>query len=118
MTTKRTHGPCTCGYSILPVKEFAVHDPDCPSIYPAQQEPDALTRLVRVVRAHVEHGYPEGPAVFEAEALALISEAREEQRKAAVRAKNEGLETARNMVSNVGLKNLASLIEASKESEP
>lgn len=40
-----------------------------------------------------------------------------EHEKALVRARNEGLETARKMVSNVGLQNLASLIDAAKKSE-
>jgi hypothetical protein len=70
---------------------MVTHTGSCPSIYPAQQEPDALTRLVRWVRAQ------EGHIVSETEmyaALALISEAREEQRRARSKGWNDGLEEA------------------------
>ena len=89
MTTKRTHGPCTCAKAAIPSLEG--HQSDCPSLYPAQQEPDALTRLVRLVKT----AWMLTPNAtnrisadeFEETALSLISEAREEQRKA----RNEGL---------------------------
>lgn len=90
--TKRIHGPCTCSFAIV----YAVapgaamtgmeHAPDCPSLYPAQQEPDALTRLVRHLRDHSE-----GDDEFTGIALALISEAREEQRDEQRKARNEAL---------------------------
>lgn len=82
MTTKRTNGPCTC----VILRGIFGHAPDCPSLYHAQQELNALTRLVRHIRSSTMH------EVEKEEALSLISEAREEQRKAIVRAKNEGLE--------------------------
>ena len=71
MTTKRTHGPCTCQQW----HPNAGHEADCPALYSAQQEPDALTRLVRLIRESDAH-----PTDI-AEAMDLISEAREEKKK-------------------------------------
>lgn len=91
---KSTNGPCTCAYGTVywvasgHPRSVAEHAPDCPSLYPAQQEPDALTRLVRHIRTSTMH------EVEKDAALSLISEAREEQRRAAIRAKNAGLEDA------------------------
>lgn len=89
MTTKRTHGPCTCLAGNPPLST-GPHAPDCQSLYPAQQEPDALTRLVRHIRLEAPFHRDE----WTEQALSIISEARDEQRKALVRAKNEGLEEA------------------------
>jgi hypothetical protein len=72
MTTKRAHGPCTCQRW----HPNAGHEADCPSLYPSQKEPDALTRLVRLIRESDAH-----PTDL-SEAMDLISEAREEQRRA------------------------------------
>jgi len=102
MTPKRTHGPCSdeCQRRSAALGSRVGHQPDCPSLYPGQQEPDALTRLVRLVRqaddiSHVPQTATQVAMAreqWEQQALALISEAREEQRKAAARAKNEELE--------------------------
>lgn len=107
MTTKRTHGQCTCGENDPPGHKETCPvyrrgpctcggqeanescAPWCPSLYPAQQEPDALTKLVHFVRFDMA-----GTQEDQQKALTLISEAREEQRKAGVRSKNEGLEEA------------------------
>jgi hypothetical protein len=120
MTTKRTHGPCTCAFATV----FAVapgaamtgmeHAPDCPSLYPAQQEPDALTRLAKQIHALNELIGSGGVDVL----LSIISEAREEQRRAVVHAENNGLERARKMASFEGFDNLASLFEAAKKVTP
>jgi hypothetical protein len=56
-------------------------------------------------RALVAQPHP-GATLLEAHARALV------------RARNDGLEKARRMAHNVGLRNLASLIDAAKESEP
>ncbi len=115
MTPKRTHGPCTCKpkYSRQPGRQpVATHHLDCPALYPAPQEPDALTRLVRMLRSSDGAGWDVELA------LSLISEAREEQRQAVAHAENNGLERARKMASFEGLENLASLFEASKKAEP
>lgn len=115
MTTKRTHGPCTCGendppghketcpvyrrgtctctptYDPVMMRHTVVsHQPDCSSLYPAQKEPDALTRLVRHLRDHSE-----GDDEFTDIALSLISEAREEQRKARNEALTQAAKVAR-----------------------
>jgi hypothetical protein len=85
MTTKRAHGRCTCGAQSMRVAhadglitlaepENVTCSPDCPSLYPAQQEPDALTRLVRLIRESDAH-----PTDI-AEAMDLIAEARTEAR--------------------------------------
>lgn len=102
MTTKRIHGPCTCSFAVV----YAVapgaamtgmgHDPDCPYLYPAQQAPDALTKLVRLIRDPSRSGWGLS-AAQEDEALSLISEAREEQRRAIAQTKNDGLEEAANI---------------------
>lgn len=91
---KRATGECNCGKV---AQEMALlgcpagHLPDCPSFYPLQpqpgDEPDALTRLTREVRALGEMIGSGGVDVL----LALISEAREEQRKSVIKARNEGL---------------------------
>jgi hypothetical protein len=83
MTAKRTHGPCTCGKNQITGKPWHMgpdlkirydHAPNCPSLHTAQQEPDALTRLALLAR---------DLAGDDCEAiLALVSEAREKQRKA------------------------------------
>ena len=100
MTTKRTNGPCTeeC-MAWRTTHRLAVnnHLPDCPSIYPAQHEPDALTRLARYVRSSTLH------EVEKEEALSLVAEAREEQRmhvetKARLEAADD---TIRNLKSEV-----------------
>lgn len=91
MTTKRTHGQCTCDPTALGI---AGHLPMCPALYPAQQD-EALTRLVRHVREAPVMLLPKHAAWTE-QALALISEAREEQRKAKAFAKAAGLAMAIN----------------------
>lgn len=78
---KTTHGPCMCTPTYDPVMMRHVvfsHAPDCPSLYPAQQEPDALTRMVR----HVRNRMGANSVLWEEGALALISEARTEAREA------------------------------------
>jgi hypothetical protein len=80
MTATRTNGPCHgagggCGYDSMGVM---AHTASCPSLHPAQQEPDALTRLERHIRRSRDG------VIYMEEALALISEAREEQRKALI----------------------------------
>lgn len=98
MTAKRTHGPCTCAKAAIPSLEG--HQSGCPSLYPAQQEPDALTRLVRLIHDHCQHGFPQ-EGFPEHEALSLIAEAREEQGKALAQAHNDGLEKAAMHVDGV-----------------
>jgi hypothetical protein len=91
MTTKRTNGPCTCGSTPRRTEDGRTvleHCPYCPALYPAQQEPDALTRLVRLIRESDAH-----PTDI-AEAIDLISEAREEKKKAVATATNEALDRA------------------------
>lgn len=83
MTTKRTHGPCTCAfafvYAVAPGAAMTgmEHAPDCRSLYPAQQEPGALTRLTREVHNLADLIGSGGIDVL----LSLISEAREEQKR-------------------------------------
>jgi hypothetical protein len=106
MTPKRTHGPCTC----VPRKDFLPgggvhfdHQPDCPSIYPAQQEPDALTKLVRHIReAHIIRAADH--VQWRDDALSLISEAREEQRKRDVLARTDGLGRAARIAHDIARK--------------
>lgn len=96
MTTKRTSGLCTCSYAAThEIVRDAKHHPDCPSLYHApQQEPDALTRLVRTVRALDAYTNHEKATELMEQALSLISEAREAQRKARADALEEAAQTA------------------------
>jgi uncharacterized membrane protein len=88
MTTKRTHGPCNC---YPPPAGGFKHEADCPSLYPAQQEPDALTRLARFHRDRVGRELSDADSE---KALSLISEAREEQREAVENAAQTAGDTA------------------------
>lgn len=61
MTTKRTHGPCTCLAGNPPLST-GPHTPDCPSLYPAQERMandnariEALEAEVYRLRQEVEH---------------------------------------------------------------
>lgn len=102
MTAKRTHGPCTCGAGAmltahaegriaLAEPSNVHHDADCPSLYPAQQEQDALTRLCILVRQRWTTDADDRPIT---DVLDLISEAREEQRKAKARARDAAADAA------------------------
>lgn len=73
MTPKRAHGPCTCGPT-YDSEGMLTHIGSCPSLYPAQQEPDALTLLAREIRNLGEVIGSGGVDVL----LSLISEARAE----------------------------------------
>lgn len=91
MTTKRTNGQRTCADDRKAMAlDAGYHFPDCPSIYPAEQEPDALTRLARTIRALEAYTNHDKATALTETALSLISEAREEQRNA----RNGGLERA------------------------
>lgn len=102
MTTKRTHGPCTCAFGtvhwVAPGQPRTVteHAPDCPSLYPAQQEPDALTRLTRFLRSRVGHVLRDDETE---QALALISAARAEM--GALRNRAEKAEHAVNYAASI-----------------
>lgn len=115
MTTKRTHGPCTCAKAAIPSLEG--HQSDCPSLYPAQQEPDALTRLVRMVRQHGLDWVPPSDAWTE-QALSLISEAREEQMKAVDTARNDGIERVARAFEDNDMSSTAADVRRLKDAKP
>lgn len=101
MTTTRTHGPCTCGADErtsdgrlkYPVTAAQGHSSDCPALSHGSQEPDALTRLARHLRQHQLDWTPPTDAWTE-QALSLISEVREEQRRVLERAAQAAGDTA------------------------
>lgn len=95
--TKRTHGPCTCGG----VEANESCAPWCPALYPAQQDPDALTKLCRLVRQRWTTDADDRPIT---DVLDLISEAREEQRK-------HGATLARLDVAEDTIRNLRSEVD-------
>lgn len=92
MTAKRTHGPCTCIEAYTRIKS---HRADCPAIYPAQQEPDALTRLVR----HVRNRMGANSVLWEEDFLSLIADARAEM--GALRTRAEKAEQAVRLVEQM-----------------
>jgi hypothetical protein len=108
MTTKRTNGPCTCKpHSESEARDVSgvvrAHLPDCPSLYPAQQEPDALTRLSRIIRQMQEEQLQRRTDALAEQAIALVSEAREEQRShgAAMARFDAGEDDIRNLRAEV-----------------
>lgn len=80
--TRRTMGQCTCQGGNM--THLRVHTSDCPALYPLQRQPgderDALTRLTALCRKAWEIGRNDAGRIsaddFEAQALDLISEAR------------------------------------------
>jgi hypothetical protein len=95
------------------------HIPHCPSLHPFQpgDEPDTLARLERLVRMGAESGSIAHRDVHAVKVLALISQAQEEQRRALVRAKNEGLEKAAREAEASGYNILAEQVRAMKGPE-